>query len=78
MDVNRPRESGSQQSARNRKFYVIPEVLDHKKSPGNYSSNATQLLQSVSEGVIGKDKVFNGPFGPRQGLTSYKSHRLSH
>ncbi|XP_064595261.1 uncharacterized protein LOC135461904 [Liolophura sinensis] len=66
MDVNRPRENGSQQAARNRKFYALPQELDHKKSLRNYSSDVTGLLQLVSESVIGKDKVFNGPFGPRK------------
>jgi hypothetical protein len=57
----------SPHAARNRQFYSLP--ADHQTSEHNLGDTESKehLLEYIRENVIGRDKVFSGPFGLRKG-----------
>ncbi|KAK3100241.1 hypothetical protein FSP39_016852 [Pinctada imbricata] len=53
--------------ARDRVFYTIPEKDDDLNKQGGVEKDKEDLLKYVSSNILGKDKVFSGPFGLRRG-----------
>ena len=54
-----------------RKFYDLPsqqKQVFRADDVEKFKTNSSLLMQYVEENVIGKDKVFCGPYGLRKGL----------
>ena len=52
--------------ARDRCFYKLPN-FDTSISEENRKSRKPELIKYISENIIGRRKVFSGPFGLRSG-----------
>lgn len=50
-----------------RKFYELDTSDTQPVDKALPQSNTTDLFKYVNDNVIGKDKVFSGPFGLRKG-----------
>lgn len=55
-------------SARNRLFYDLPERDDPAETSA--LSPKETLINYVNDNLIGSKKVFSGPFGQRNGMSS--------
>lgn len=53
-------------AARDRLFYSLPE--QEEKSDISKQYDKEKLLTYVLDNVVGKEKVFSGPFGLRKGM----------
>ena len=53
-----------QMSSKHRKFYELPENVSGPES--SVSENKQQLINYISENVIGSDKTFLSPFGRKK------------
>ena len=51
----------------NRVFYEVPKTFT-AKGDGFQDETSQKLLNFINDNVIGKDKVFTGPFGLRKGM----------
>lgn len=49
-----------------RKFYELPEIINDSNDKSLHSEPEA-LLSYINENVIGKAKVFSGPYGLRKG-----------
>lgn len=55
---------------RDRLFYSLPDDDRTSKIGVSKTVNTDKLLNFISDNIIGKDKVFSGPFGLRQGRSA--------
>lgn len=53
--------------ARNRQFYSLPEEPVASEFAEDSTESKESLLSYIRNNVIGKDKIFSGPFGLRKG-----------
>jgi len=50
-----------------RKFYELPDKTHHPSPETARASTTDGLFSYIENNIIGKDKVFSGPFGLRKG-----------
>lgn len=53
--------------ARNRQFYSLPEEPVASELSADSAESKESFLTYIRNNVIGKDKIFSGPFGLRKG-----------
>ena len=50
-----------------RKFYDLPDASQNSPNKADRVKKSDDLLRYVEDNVLGKDKVFSGPYGMRRG-----------
>ena len=73
LNMNPPALASHKNSHGRRKFYDIPlhnEIRKDKEETEEETSSTqkSNLLEYIDHNVIGRNKVFSGPFGLRKGI----------
>ena len=60
-------DSDDSKRSGDRKFYDIPDDSRPQTTDSKQNVEKAEFLNYINENVVGKDKVFSGPFGLRKG-----------